>query len=435
MDASASVRWQPLLDGDPAEAARSAIEDIAAALAAEAMIPDRPYLSGGGAGRALLYAYLAEAWPDRGFDDLAVAHLDRAIDQMAEHTMRAELYGGITGIAWVAEHLQGADGDDEDPNRAVDEVLLDYLGATPWSGDYDVISGLAGCGIYALERLPRAIAVEALTRVVTRLSELAVHTDAGISWRRRPEMLLPETRLQCPDGLYDLGVAHGVPGVLAVLAGAQAAGVAAALAAPLLDGAWRWMMAHRAPPDAETAFPYTIGGPPRVPVRSAWCYGDPGIACAMHAAAQRAGNQAWIDDALAIARRAAVRPAERSGCVDAGLCHGTAGLAHIYNRLWQATGEPGFGDAARLWCRQTLELRRPDKGIAGFQAYHRALVPGQPDGWLDDSSFLTGAAGTALALLAAISPVEPAWDRLLLLSLAWPLRARVVSPGDRRPRR
>jgi hypothetical protein len=112
-----------------------------------------------------------------------------------------------------------------------------------------------------------------------------------------------------------------------------------------------------------------------------------------------------------------VRPAERAGCIDAGLCHGTVGLAHIYNRLWQDTGEALFADAARLWYRNTLELRRPGKGIAGFQAYYRDLVPGQPAGWIDDSSFLTGAAGIALALLSAISPVEPAWDRLLLVSL------------------
>jgi hypothetical protein len=77
--------------------------------------------------------------------------------------------------------------------------------------------------------------------------------------------------------------------------------------------------------------------------------------------------------------------------------------------------------SGRDWTRVAwLELRRPGKGIAGFQAYYAAPVAGQPSGWLDDSSVLTGAAGTALALLAAISTVEPAWDRLLLVSLREP---------------
>ena len=42
-----------------------------------------------------------------------------------------------------------------------------------------------------------------------------------------------------------------------------------------------------------------------------------------------------------------------------------------------------------------------------------------PDGptiWEPSPDFLDGAIGVALALLAALAPVEPLWDRLLLLS-------------------
>jgi hypothetical protein len=35
----------------------------------------------------------------------------------------------------------------------------------------------------------------------------------------------------------------------------------------------------------------------------------------------------------------------------------------------------------------------------------------------EDPGLLTGAAGIALALPAAITPVEPAWDRMLLVSI------------------
>ncbi|MBI3726400.1 hypothetical protein HY251_20940, partial [bacterium] len=56
---------------------------------------------------------------------------------------------------------------------------------------------------------------------------------------------------------------------------------------------------------------------------------------------------------------------------------------------------------------------RESGGVAGFRALrHRGgrEVP------VDDPGFLTGASGIGLALLAASTDLEPAWDRLLLLS-------------------
>ena len=53
---------------------------------------------------------------------------------------------------------------------------------------------------------------------------------------------------------------------------------------------------------------------------------------------------------------AANRPPDQTGVVDAGLCHGSAGLAHLFNRMYQMTAEPILADAARLWVGRTLEL-------------------------------------------------------------------------------
>ena len=62
-----------------------------------------------------------------------------------------------------------------------------------------------------------------------------------------------------------------------------------------------------------------------------------------------------------------------------------------------------------------------------------AARTGAADGaptWVDDAGLLTGAAGIALALLAAATPVEPAWDRMLLTSIP-PRRAGSASRGGR----
>jgi hypothetical protein len=218
-------------------------------------------------------------------------------------------------------------------------------------------------------------------------------------------------------------MAHGVPGAAAML-GAVAAlpepelAQAAARARELCEGAIRWMRAQRLPPDPRGCFPGIIGREPRAAglARTAWCYGEPGIAAALWSAAIHTGSDPaeWRELALDAARR----PAELCHVSDPNLCHGAAGLAHLWNRLYQASGDPGFRDAARGWFERTLAMRRPGEGIGGFTA-RRSRVPGVDDTQIDQAApeFLDGALGVGLALLAGLGGDEPGWDRLLLCDL------------------
>jgi lantibiotic biosynthesis protein len=100
---------------------------------------------------------------------------------------------------------------------------------------------------------------------------------------------------------------------------------------------------------------------------------------------------------------------------DAGLCHGTAGLLHVFNRLYQSTHNATFLAASRAWIERTLAMRTPNQGVAGFTALVSEAW-NQPKHPRDEVGVLSGAAGIGLALLAATTPVAPAWDRMLLLS-------------------
>ena len=68
----------------------------------------------------------------------------------------------------------------------------------------------------------------------------------------------------------------------------------------------------------------------------------------------------------------------------------------------------GLAAAACTWYRETLARRHPGTGAGGYPAESRSA----------DQSLLIGATGIALGLLAAVSPVEPRWDRALLIDLA-----------------
>jgi hypothetical protein len=413
------MTWTCLLGGDDRELAMARVREIAAALE-DVSHPDvdHPGVAGGSAGLALFHAYAAHA--GLGGAERADELLGRSIDALAERPLGPSLYAGFSGIAWAAEHLGGppAEGDD-DPSAEIDAALLEHLELTPWTRDYDLISGLVGFGVYALERVEngRAAARPLLERVVGKLAETAVEVPGspGVTWWTSPDLLIPSTREQVPQGYYNCGLAHGVPGNIAVLAGAAAHGVEAAR--PLLGRAVDWLLAQRREAADGSLFPYTVDIPPSTApprCRAAWCYGDPGIAVALLWAGQLVDEPGWVAAAREVARAAGRRRDAGAGVLDAGICHGAAGLALVFDRMWQATGDDELGDAATFWARRTLEMHRPGIGLGGYQSYTPGDAPGK--GWNDEPGLLTGSAGIGLALLACATANEPRWDRFLLTS-------------------
>jgi lantibiotic biosynthesis protein len=164
----------------------------------------------GHAGLALFFAYLEQSLGDSTAGELAQHHLDRAIAGLLEQPPPdASLYHGFAGVAWVAEHLSSAETSAEgaDPNAEIDAALLSILRHAPWKGEFDLLGGLVGWGVYALDRLPRPSAVAMLPLVVARLGEAAEQGAHGISWRS------PRNATREPDS----GMAHGSAAAIAFL--------------------------------------------------------------------------------------------------------------------------------------------------------------------------------------------------------------------------
>lgn len=420
--------WRPLLpEGlasralDAAEAIAEDLRHLTSAAAPTESLPlnrNRFSLAGGLSGQALFFAYLDRARPSQGYDETAAELLESAFEELARAEADPGFCGGFGGVAWMVEHLRGwlVDDEGEDPGEETAEALSRLLAGSPWLWEYDLVSGLVGHGIYALERMPHRLGRECLESVVAHLSEEAERRPDGISWWKASTRISARTRESNPDGLYDLGLAHGNAGIIALLGQACARGVAATEARTLLAGAVPWLLAHQNPPGSPSRFPTRIvPGEESGSSRVAWCYGDLGIAVALLVAARGAGEPEWERTAIDLARGAAVRSFEESGVADAGLCHGAGGNAHLFNRLFQATGDPALGQAARTWAERALDMRRPGEGIGGYLA----LVPNQrlERVWAEDPGFLTGAAGIGLTLLAAATPIEPLWDRALLVEV------------------
>ena len=404
--------WEPVLQGELAARAIDAAVDIGVALR---RVPvTEPSLARGAAGRALFAAYLSQAVPGAGFERDARDLLAAAGDLLRPGRAIPTLYHGITGVGWVIEHTRDLlPRQPTDPAGAIDEAMLDHLaGSAPCYGHYDLLEGLVGVGVYALERMPRPAGYTLARSVVIALGAAAQPSGA---WFTPPPVNGHSTPTFTRGGTFSLGVASGVAGAIALLARCAAAGIETRLARAAAERAWRWLVRHRGPVGAAAAMPPVAAlGLEHDPSRLAWCCGDPGAAAALSTAARCLGadDRGPVDDAL----RAAIRPVASSGVIDAGLCHGAAGAALLFARMDNTSPHPVLRDAGRAWFARALGARRPGIGVGGYVAW--SFDRAGNGGWVAEPGFLTGAAGVGLALLAAATPLEPRWDRLLLASAA-----------------
>jgi hypothetical protein len=341
-------------------------------------------------------------------DDRAGRLLAEAVRRFNGHTPALGMDRGGARLGWTIAHLANTEVADDRCAR-LDRMLA--CAVADWIGEYDLMTGLVGFGVYALER--GEAGRELATAVLDRLERSAIGYGEGLAWFTAAELLPPSHQKAAPDGYWNLGLPYGVPGVIALLARYIAADVAPLRARILLEGAVTFVLsAAPASPEAGRFPPWHPYAKPISP-RLAWCYGDLAVASALIGAGLHARVDAWTREGLVLAHACAGRTLAQARIHDACLCHGAAGIAHMFHRIARATNDDALYTAARAWIGETLRMRT-DAPIAG---YPRVIESRGQLGLEEDASILTGCAGVALALQAAISDVPPAWDRLLLIDL------------------
>lgn len=404
------IDWKPALSKVECREAVRIAEEITFALDA---LPRKNKI-GAEHELALLHAYHHASNGRAEHLEKRDSYLEAAFETVASTPTLPLLFGGFVGVAWVVEHLSSSDQcDNDDLNLDVDDTILrhiDYVLQTNAPVHFDLIQGLVGWGVYFLERMPRGEARHGLEIVVNRLNAISISDPSGTAWWTSPEIVHEGRREQFPQGYYDLGVAHGIPGIIGFLARVLACGIAPETSGALLSGAIRWMFAHKDRDLTLVDSRSIIPSPEVVQTRGGWCYGDPGVAGVLMQVAATLSDDGLAEKAVALGRTAICRRAELS---DAGLCHGATALSHILARLFNYTHCSDFATASRHWYHRALAFRGGN-GIAGFAtADHQ---PGRPIIYRTDPGLLSGAVGIALAFLALSTETEPNWDRLLLLS-------------------
>ena len=409
------MKWNTLIDKNDHSIYMETLSAISGALLENAhKTKGNIGVMGGQAGIALFFFYFAKLTGEDKYVDFAHDLLSEIFaevnDAFSIHTFSA----GLAGVGWLMEHLSQnglMEVDTDTILESLDPFLLDAMLYDLDKDNYDFLHGALGTGTYFLSRAVKPKTAPYLLELVKRLDTLKIEQENNtIAW----ESVLDDTDEKDVRG-YNFSLSHGNASIIVYLSKLLEKGIATQQVLHLLKGAVQFILSYSLDTQKYPYnFPnwvgekYTFG-----PSRLAWCYGDLGIGIALWQAAQSTGNKEWEKKALeTLFHTTGRRDLQENWVRDAGLCHGAGGICHIFNRMYNYTGEPVFKDAAVYWLGQTMDMAVHKDGFAGFKTWYFE----RDGGWGAEPGLLGGVAGIGLMMISAISDIEPKWDRCLLLS-------------------
>ncbi|MFZ6659121.1 lanthionine synthetase C family protein [Undibacterium sp. TJN19] len=370
-------------------------------------------LASGLSGVAFFYSALSM----RPNFESADQYLQLLIDQIYTNVSEIEFvdfrfFSGLPGIAFSMEilaHLQNPENVENcSINDDIDDVIFNAVKHTSKIEHFDLISGLVGIGVYALGRTNRVARERIFNLVFDSLMKVSIKTEFGLCWRTEPKYQGYESRnLNPPKGNFNLGLAHGVPGVIALFARAILNGFQSSQLKDSLSDTTNWLLANERF-GTESSFSVLSGV--TYDARSAWCYGDPGVSIAVILSGIALQNDGIIDRGLAIGLRAAKRLGPSAGVNDHGICHGSSGLVLIFDQLYRISGDEQFRFAADVWRQRIMNAAVSRLDINNFATY---LGDGTTSHQI---GMLTGISGIGLTLLSNPDEKIADWFNCLLIS-------------------
>jgi lantibiotic modifying enzyme len=313
---------------------------------------------------------------------------------------------GISGILWTLVHLNNekfidADCSFEELQPILEKQMLLFAQAS----NFDYLHGAMGFCLYLLSN-PSPDLVSVLKQFVQLLKEKGIAEKDTIKW---PHQLSNDPSRTT----FGISLSHGLSSTLILLTKILKTDPGNLLVSDLLKKAAAYLLSQKNDPSQNLLSVYPSFGETDTNFREsrlAWCYGDLGISVALYETGLSLNDQHLMEEAIHTMVQASKRRDLKANSVaDAGLCHGTAGVAHIFNRFYQQTKINIFKEAAVYWFEKTMDITPLTDGNEKYPSKSE-------HDWMSDSGFLEGTAGVGLALISAVSDVEPKWDAALLLS-------------------
>jgi lantibiotic modifying enzyme len=346
-------------------------------------------------------------FPEERVSEKAEKLIQELLREITEYPSWSHTFSdGLVGIKWLLEYLcrkEILDADSLDLSDDLNKLTFSICKTLIEHNNIDFLHGAVG----VLGQLSNE---DEIREAIILLMDRAKTEEDILYW---PDTYLDETELG--KKVVNIGLSHGISSQLCILSKANPGLFPEPGKEAILSSIIATILKAENKPGSHSLFPdkYYFTDENGFSGLS-WCYGDMGIAFALWRSGQAMQRTDWQEEAIRIMKHAATRfETDKDFIKDACLCHGTAGIAHMFNRFYKETNLPEFRKASLQWIEATLEMSKHSDGLAGYKMWQ-----GKDKAWGVDYGLLEGIAGVGLALLGFLAEdtEELAWDSCLLLS-------------------
>lgn len=399
------MTWHPILDNQ--KKYLSQIHEIADELQALEFKDFEPGLMNGLVGICFFFSEYDRFFQTDRFKSLLYDVTEIIIDKSQYLTTNFSLCTGLSGVLFGLKHLMD--------NHHLDQVefdeeeyakyILDCLTFYHSNENDDFLHGADGIWYYLLSTDQSKNATE---KHLKYLRAKSFKTSNGhITWKYRT--LINNSLQEC----FNLGLSHGVTNrlILLVLSYDKDRQFFADTEFYIKNGVDFLFTCQNPDGSSSSLYPnYKLKESMEefTESRLGWCYGDLGIAIAYYRIGKILQDKRLVDHSCQIMLNSSIRLELIPNKVfDAGFCHGTSGIAYIFNWFYQETNIEKFKNTAQYWYEQTLKMSQQNS-----EGRYMAFRSGE---YIYDIGLIEGVSGIGLSLISGLDCQKPSWDKFFLL--------------------
>ena len=381
---------------------------------------DEATLSHGLPAVCLLFAELSYAFPKEGWDIKAHEFLKK-IQQRIEmgQVYDLSMFSGYAGIGLAVDGLSKNGTRYTNFTKYINEYIKEtfpilikklYESKYCFMRDYDVISGVSGILGYAIvQKDMEEICKEIGNYLVYRCQKIKFgNLEIPGFFIPKENQFLESDKKRFPNGNFNLGLSHGVPGILLALCmlenkKIEVSGLYEAIET-CIDFLFKFIYKDAERWGAYVSLENYCDKLEGIDTRDAWCYGSPGVSYAMYMGGEILNRKKYKELSVQVMKNVIEG---LQGIYSPTFCHGYAGVAYIFWRFFNLTGIKVFEEFSCHVVDKIWEFYNETNPLGFKDIEYQSMT--------DQVGLLSGVSGILLPILAIYGIKHTKWDYAFML--------------------